>query len=207
MCSSCFADSIPNFCYCCIRRFRDTVAALVCIGTIELVRLVVAAFCAIQKRIKPLCPCGNFRLALSRLLRKVHFDTEAKKITERATVSLRIFICRLDNRRWHVYHYAHLHCLLSLALLAANYNIFPNTRFAYLPTFTRTPGGSFPSLSEVKAEIRRTLYFFPLTSSFSPCRPSARLTTRRYVKDQRPAGSRRTLRIIPKPPRPNQARR
>ena len=35
-----------------------------------------------------------------------------------------------------------------------------NTRFAYLPTFTRTPGGSFSSLSEVKVEIRRNSYFF-----------------------------------------------
>ena len=42
----------------------------------------------------------------------------------------------------------------------ANLLLKLNTRFAYLPTFTRTPGGSFPSLSEVKAEVRRNSYFF-----------------------------------------------
>ena len=41
-------------------------------------------------------------------------------------------------------------------MLAANYNIFPNTRFAYLPTFTRTPGGSFSSLSRQRGGFIET---------------------------------------------------
>ena len=69
------------------------------------------------------------------------------------------------------------HChLLSLALSAVNYttrHIFPNTRFAYLPTFTRTPGGSFSSLSEVKVEVRRNPYFLLLP----------------YLRGDRPPGS------------------
>ena len=120
--------------------------------------------------------------------------------------------CKITPKRSLTVNFQLLRHCTSFLLSAVNYNIFPNTRFAYLPTFTRTPGGSFSSLSEVKAEVRRTPHFFPLTSyfltsSFSSCRPSAWLATKRYVKDQIPQFTAELSRIIPKPPRPNQARR
>ena len=226
MCSSCFADSIPNFCFCCIRRFRDTVAALVCIGTIELVRLVVAAFCAIQKRIKPLCPCGNFCLALSRLLRKVH-----STLRQRRSRNEQPFRSAYSFASWTIVAGKSITTPIFIAS-------FPLPCLPQIITYfpIRDSRISRRSLERQEVLFRRSPVGWRRREDTPPYRFLSRGTRDPTVGSDRPPGnvpdgmsrintplrlpnigisvhfsnvwiSRRTPRIIAKPPRPNQARR
>ena len=116
---------------------------------------------------------------------------------------------RLHHDEYAFEHCQRSHSIFLRVMSCAYYTIFPNTRFAHLPTFTRTPEGSFLSLSEVKAEVRRNPYFLLFPSYIflilvATVRPAH---NRAVCQRSNSAVSRRTPRIIAKPLRWNQARR